>query len=104
MADKHPYLSGSGPLFQIIDQLRKSFPAGGVTADTLKKLGLASNNEGYVINILKFIDVIDDEGKKTEKSSAVFNQHDDEKFRERFSDLVRTAYSDLFSLHVEEAW
>lgn len=104
MADKHPYLSGSGPLFQIIEHLRKSFPAGGVTADTLKKLGLASNNEAFVINILRFVGVIDQEGKKTEAASKVFNQHEDEKFKKGFEELVQKAYSDLFSLHANNTW
>lgn len=104
MAGKHPYLSGSGPLYQIIEQLRKSFPAGGLTADTLKKLGLASGNESYVINILRFIDVIDEEGKKSEVAAKVFNQHDDEKFKEGFEGLVQKAYSDLFSLHGDDTW
>lgn len=104
MADKHPYVSGSGPLFQIVAQLRKSFPPGGVTADTLKKLGLAPNNESYVINILRFIDVIDAEGKKTESAGKVFNQHGDDAFAKAFAGLVKKAYSDLFSLHGDDAW
>lgn len=104
MADKHPYVSGSGPLFQIVGQLRRSFPAGGVTADTLKKLGLAPNNESYVINILRFIGIIDDEGKKTEPAGKVFNQHEAAAFQKAFADLVKNAYSDLFSLHGDDAW
>lgn len=104
MADKHPYLSGSGPLFQLVNQLRKSFPAGGVTAETLKKLGLAPNNETYVIHILRFIGIIDDDGRKTAAAAKVFNQHDDAAFQKAFAGLVETAYSDLFSLHGKETW
>jgi hypothetical protein len=104
MAEKHPYISGSGPLFQIFAQLRKSFPAGGVTANTLKKLGLAPNNESYVINVLRFIGVVDGEGKKTEAAGKVFNQHDEAAFAKAFSELVKKAYSELFSLHGEDAW
>jgi hypothetical protein len=104
MADKHPYVSGSGPLFQIVTHLRKSFPASGVTADTLKKLGLASNNESYVINILRFIGVIDDEGKKTPEASKVFSHHDDAAFQQALAPLVRKAYTDLFDVHGADAW
>lgn len=104
MADKHPYVSGSGPIFQIVAQLRKSFPAGGITADTLKKLGLAPNNESYVINTLRFIGVIDDEGKKTKIASKVFSHHDDTAFQKAFGPLVKSAYSDLFSLHGDATW
>lgn len=104
VADKHPYLSGSGPLFQIVSQLRRSFPAGGVTAETLRKLGLAPNNETYVINILRFIGVIDEEGRKTDAAAKVLNQHDDAAFQGAFAELVESAYSDLFSLHGADAW
>jgi len=104
MADKHPYTSGTGALIQIVSQLRKSFPAGGVTAETLKKLGLAPNNESYVINILRFISVIDDEGKKTQESSKVFSHHDDGVFQVAFESLVRGAYHDLFDVHGDDAW
>ena len=64
MADKHPYMSGSGGVTQLVSQLRKSFPTTAVTADTLKKLGIAPQNETYVLNILKFIGILDSENKK----------------------------------------
>lgn len=104
MADKHPYISGSGPLFQAIAQLRKSFPAGGVTAETLKKLGLAPNNESYVINTLRFVSVIDEEGKRTQEATKVFSQHDETAFQKAFAPLVKSAYSDLFDVHGDDAW
>ncbi|MEA3107541.1 MAG: hypothetical protein QOI88_2146, partial [Gammaproteobacteria bacterium] len=47
-----PYISGAGNVAQMISQLRKSFP-NVVSADTVKKLGIASNNESYVINVLQ---------------------------------------------------
>lgn len=103
MADKHPYMSGSAGLVQTSVHLRNSFPAQ-VTAETLKKLGIASNNETYVINILRFIKVLDDEGKKTPKASSVFTKHDDEEFQKGLAEMVEAAYSDLFSLHGKQAW
>lgn len=103
MADKHPYMSGSAGLVQGVNHLRKSFPAQ-VTAETLKKLGIAPNNETYVINILRFIKVLDDEGKKTQKASAVFTKHNDEDFQKGLSEMVEGAYSDLFSLHGKDSW
>ena len=63
MADKHPYMSGSAGLVQAVTHLRKSFPSE-VTAETLKKLGIAPNNETYVINILRFINAVDEAGQK----------------------------------------
>ncbi|MDN7717791.1 DUF5343 domain-containing protein [Burkholderia gladioli] len=103
MADKHPYMSGSAGVTQLTTQLRRSFPAT-VTADTLKKLGIAPNNETYVLNILKFIGVLDAENKKTAAATPIFNQHNDSDFQEQFSKLVGQAYHELFDLHGPDAW
>src|SRR5262245_20301749 len=100
---KHPYTSGTSGVVKTIEQLRRSFPAT-VTADTLKKLGIAPNNEGYIINILRFIRVIDEEGKKTKEAAGVFNKHTDSEFQEGFAPLVQQAYTELFELRGEEAW
>ena len=103
MAEKHPYMSGSAGLVQAVAHLRKSFPLQ-VAADTLKKLGIAPNNETYVLNTLRFVGVIDAEGKKSTQAASVFNKHDDAEFQAGFSKLVETAYSGLFSLHGDSAW
>lgn len=103
MAEKHPYMSGSGGLVQAVSHLRKAFPAQ-VTAETLKKLAIAPNNETYVLNILRFIKVLDDEGKKTSDAISVFTKHVDAEFQKGFAEMVETAYSDLFTLHGEAAW
>lgn len=103
MADKHPYMSGSAGLIQAVNHLRKSFPAQ-VTAETLKKLGIAPNNETYVINILRFVKILDEEGKKTSKAGSVFAKHADAEFQKGFSEMVEAAYSDLFGLHRQETW
>jgi hypothetical protein len=103
MADKHPYMSGSAGLVQTINHLRKSFPTQ-LTADTLKKLGIASNNETYVINILRFIEVIDAEGKKTSTGNTVFTKHNDEDFQKGLAEMVEEAYKDLFALHGKQTW
>lgn len=71
MADTHPYISGAGNVAQMIARLRKAFPAS-ISAETVKKHGLAPNNESYVINVLQFIGVIDAEGKKTARGGQSF--------------------------------
>ena len=48
MPDKHPYVSGTRVLVQVLDQLKKSFP-GTLNAEVLKKLGFAPKNESYII-------------------------------------------------------
>lgn len=103
MADKHPYVSGGGTLVQVITQFRNSFPAT-VNATTLQKLGLAPKNESYVLNILRFLKLIDDEGKRTSLASKVFSQHDDTQFTTQFSEVIKEGYNDLFELHGENAW
>ncbi len=101
MADKHPYVPAIGYLTQTIDHFRKKFPST-VTADTLKKLGIAPRNESYVLNILRFLKLIDQEGNKTKRAEVFFV--DDSVFPQEFGKLVRDAYSDLFELHGDDAW
>ncbi len=90
MAGTHPYISGPGNIAQMVSQLRKSFP-GTISSETVKKLGLAPNNESYVINVLQFIGVIDSEGKKTTEAAKVFSHHKDDEFAKSFSSLVENA-------------
>lgn len=101
MAEKHPYSpAGGGGIAAAVQQLRKAFPAK-VTSETLKKLGIASNSESYVINILRFVGVIDPQGAKT---TDVFSKHNDADFQQGFEKLVKTAYAELFNLHGDNAW
>jgi len=102
MATSHPYISGAGNIAQMIKQLRSNFP-GTVTSETVKKLGIAPNNESYVINALQFLGVINEEGKKTEKGK-VLTIHKEEDFRKSFEGLIRDAYKDLFELHGDKVW
>jgi hypothetical protein len=103
MANKYPYVASAGPLSKAIEHLRRSFPRE-VTADTLRKLGVAPKNESYVINILRFLGVIDEEGKKVDTKSTAFVQHKDEAFAGEFEKLVKDAYAELFDLHGDGAW
>lgn len=103
MAGSHPYISGPGNIAQMISQLRKSFPQN-ISSDTVKRLGLAPNNESYVINALQFVGVIDGDGKKTPEAAKVFSHHKDEEFASEFSYLVKKAYSALFDLHGDHSW
>lgn len=103
MANKYPYVASAGPLVKAVAHLRKSFPKE-VTADTLRKLGVAPKNESYVINVLRFLGVIDEEGKKVEAKAKAFVQHRDEAFATEFEALVREAYEELFELHSDAAW
>lgn len=103
MAESHPYISGPGNISQMVTHLRKAFPQT-VSSETVKKLGLASNNESYVINALQFIGIIDGDGKKTPEAASVFSHHKDEEFSKSFSELIKKSYSALFELHGESSW
>jgi hypothetical protein len=91
-----------GGIAAAINQLRKAFPKT-VDAETLRKLSIAPKNESYVINVLRFIGAIDENGSKTEKAAAVFSQSGDE-FKRDFAEMVKTAYAGLFDLHTDSAW
>lgn len=103
MANKYPYVASAGPLVKTVNHLRKSFPKE-VTADTLKKLGVAPNNESYVINVLRFLGVIDSEGKKVDARAKAFVQHEETAFASEFGKLVEDAYGEIFELHKDDAW
>jgi len=103
MSDKHPYVTAPGHVPQVLNQFRKTFPTK-VDADTLRKLGLAPKNESYIINLLRFLGLIDSDGNKTDLALQVFTQHDDNLFQKEFSKVIRESYKDLFELHGENAW
>jgi hypothetical protein len=48
--------------------------------------------------------MIDQEGKRTEVATKVFNFHDDTAFAQGFAKLVKNAYRNLFELHGEDSW
>ncbi len=99
----YPYIPSGGLVQTAFQQFRKSLPAK-VDSDTLKKLGIASSNEGSLINILKFIGVIDKDNQKTPEGTKLFTTHDDAKFGAALAAMVEKAYSGLFELHANDAW
>jgi hypothetical protein len=99
----HPYISGAGNITQMIGFLRKNFPAT-VNSDTVKKLGLASKNESYVINVLQFLGLIDEQGKRTDAGHEAMTKHDEGEFQSSFEGIVKKAYADLFDLRGDDAW
>jgi len=103
MAEKHPYVNGTGVLIQVLDHLKKSFPTT-LNAEALKKLGFAPKNESYVLNTFRFLNLIDDKDTRTEKAHRSFTLHDSAAFQKEFSEIVKVAYSELFSLHGDNAW
>lgn len=103
MADRHPYVTAPGYLVQVLTQFKKSFPQI-VTAETLKKLGFAPQNESYILNILRYLGFTDQDGNKTSDAIRIFSLHDKDTFANEFGKKVSEAYSDLFELHGDETW
>lgn len=99
----HPYIPSAGILVQTISQLRKMFPSK-VDSETLKRLSLAPKNESVVINVLRFLDFIDEEGNKTTTATQVFQKHSEDAFSSALEKVVKDKYSELFSTMGEEAW
>jgi hypothetical protein len=99
----HPYISAAGAILQSVDRFRSRLPSD-IDSATIQKLGLAPNNESYLINIFKFIGIADDAGKPTSEAREIFSLHDDKEFKEAFSKLIARAYHALYDLHGEKMW
>ena len=102
MAVKYPYVS-PGLLGKTMHQFRKKLPQP-VNAAQLKKLGIAPNNESYVINTLRFLSLIDADGQPSDEARSLFAQYDDGAFSEALATVTQRAYKPLFELHGDGAW
>lgn len=98
----HPYISGVGNITEMLQYLRRNFPAT-ITSETVKKYGLAPNNESYVINALQFLGLIDEDGNRSDEGHQVFLLGDED-FPPAFAEIVKASYAELFELRGEEAW
>jgi hypothetical protein len=87
----------------VINHLRGSLPAS-LKAETLKKLGYAPKNETYIISTLRFLGIIDKDGKRTGDAIKIFSQHQDKDFQKAFAQLVKMAYKEVFTLYGEKTW
>ncbi|HZH42395.1 MAG TPA: DUF5343 domain-containing protein [Gemmatimonadales bacterium] len=98
-----PYATTVNGLSTTIRQLRSAFPAK-VNADTLKKLGIAAGNESSILQTLRFLDLVGDEGDKNAEAAKAFLISDDAEFGKAFGVLVRKAYGALFEHLGNDAW
>lgn len=91
----YPYAQGAGAIAQTIGQLRKGFP-GKVDAGYLQRFQIAPKNESYVLAVLRFLGLIDEEGAKVESAVSHFYETDDAKFEAGMESTMRSAYANLF--------
>lgn len=103
MALGYPYHPSTGAIRRVVEQLRSAFPPR-VNADTLKKWTIAPKNESILLNVLRFLKLIDQDGNKISDNAKLFLESDETAFSAKFGDLVRAAYSDLFDHYEDEAW
>jgi hypothetical protein len=102
LANTYPYISGPGALLKTLEQFRKSFPSA-VDASYFKRMGIAPGNESYLINILRFLGLIDDAGAKVEQAADAF-YGSDEHFHEGLTALLQQAYKPVFDELGPDAW
>lgn len=102
MANTYPYISAQASLVKAIEQFRKSFPSI-VDSALLKRLKIAPGNESYLINIMRFLGLIDDAGAKVDDAANAF-YGSEEHFRTGFTDLVSKAYAPVFTELGADAW
>lgn len=87
-----PYGPTKG-MMQALQLMRKSTPPK-VDGSFLRLNKIAPGNEYKVIGALRFLAIIDDEGKPTEKSRLLKTKG--APFTSALQDIVQTAYSDVF--------
>jgi hypothetical protein len=97
-----PYSTTVSGLTTTIQQLRSAFP-NKVTADTLKRWNIALNNESSILQTLRFIGLVDEDGNKQPDAGKVFVLADDA-FGPAFGELVKRGYASLFEHFGDSAW
>jgi hypothetical protein len=91
---KYPYTSGQTAIVQTFSRLRNNFP-GKVDAGYLQRFNIAPANESYIISILRFLDLIDDDGNRVQDNTDYFFGNDDS-FKSGLEGTLRAAYSQVF--------
>lgn len=97
----YPYTSGQGALVAAFAQLRKNVPPK-VDASYLQRFQIAPANESYVISVLRFLGLINEDGDRVEGNTG-FLYGSDESFKEGLEAAIRNAYGDLFGEMGDEA-
>ena len=90
----YPYISGQGAIVQTFAQLRKGFPSK-VDASYLQRFGIAPANESYIISILRFLELINEDGDRRDENTDFFFGGD-EAFKPGLEKRLREGYSQVF--------
>ncbi|MHB9032581.1 MAG: DUF5343 domain-containing protein [Anaerolineae bacterium] len=103
MSASYPYITAPSYLTQLIAALRSSFPAQ-LSADILRKMGIAPKNESSTISALRYLGLLDASGSRTRAAETLFSLGDDAAFSAALGELVRKAYRELFEIRGPGAW
>lgn len=91
----YPSTPGTQGLLKAFEQLRKGFPPK-VDASYLKRFQIARSNESYVIAVLRFLGLIDEDGvKRDDRVDYFFGS--EETFQTGLEAALKEAYADLFA-------
>lgn len=90
----YPYISGQGAVVQTFARLRSGVPPR-VDAGYLQRANIAPANESYVISIIRFLGLIDEDGTPVPDNTQFLYGHD-EAFKAGIEDRLRATYSQLF--------
>ena len=88
-----PPYGPTGGMLQGIELMHRLSPTK-VDAKLLKNNGVAPNNEYKVVGALKYLNIIDEDGRPTEKSRLLKTRGPS--YLLALQDIVKTAYRDLF--------
>lgn len=97
----YPYISGQSALVAAFTQLRKNVPPK-VDSSYLQRFQIAPANESFLISVLRFLDLINEEGDRVEENTG-FLYGSDESFKAGLEAAIRSAYGDLLSEMGDEA-
>jgi hypothetical protein len=88
----YPFVA-SKSMSEMMDFVRKPGWRPQVNLELIKKLGIATNNEGKVLSALRFLDLIDETGHPTSSFDELKKE-----YAPTFKRLTREKYRDLFSI------
>jgi hypothetical protein len=94
---KYPYTTVPNKLRSLLQKAPNMGRPDKVTVSWLKKASYTSSNDPSMIPVLKFVGILEPDGRPSELWEAVRAPSQDN--RARLADAIRKAYADLFALY-----
>jgi hypothetical protein len=90
-----PYVA-VGALSEFLDRIKSINLPSEITTSALEKIGISKSNALALVSALRFLDLVKDDGTPTDKLRSL--QASGDEFKANLESVVRSAYTDLFSL------